>query len=510
MTERTVYCYGIKIEGELMVNKIEGPFVDVKVNEVKSKFLVDSGSSVNILDETDYVKIGRPKLRSKDKKNKLVPYGGGKISVLGTCDLKVETEKTYDVVTFYVVKGKGGSLLGFPKANKLNIIKVVNSVHTETEVEKDFPHLFKGIGKLKNRQVKIHIDESVPPVAQKTRKTPFHLRDKVEHEINELLKIDIIEKVEGEATPWVSPIVTPPKKDGKEIRLCIDMREANKAVRRERHTMPTIDELILDLNGAKVFSKLDLRSGFHQLEIHPDSRYITTFSTHVGIFRYKRLNFGISSASEIFHETIRQIIQDIPGARNISDDIVIFGSNREQHDSAPCKVLQRLSDSGLTWNAKKCIFRTNKISFFGVVFGEEGISPDPAKVKAVRDFSRPQNVKDLRSFLGLTNYCSRFIQNYSAICQPLRELTYKGQSWEWNEHCDNAFATLKDNLCGDTVIAYYDPEQPVTVQVDASPIGLGAILIQSEKAVCYASRALTPVESRYSQTERGSHDINKE
>ena len=256
------------------------------------------------------------------------------------------------------------------------------------------------------------------------------MRGKVEKELDELLKLDIIEKVEGEPTPWVSPIVTPPKKDGKEIRLCVDMREANQAVKRERHTMPTIEELILDMNGAKVFSKLDLRSGYHQLELHPESRYITTFSTHRGIYRYKRLNFGISSASEIFHETIRQVIQDITGARNISDDIVVYAENREKHDAALRKVLERLQESGLTLNAKKCIFRTNRISFFGVVFSENGISPDPAKVKAVHDFDHPQNVKDLRSFLGLTNYCARFIKDYAKMCQPLRELTHKDKVWE--------------------------------------------------------------------------------
>ena len=284
---------------------------------------------------------------------------------------------------------------------------------------------------------------------------------------------------------------------GEEIRLCVDMREANKAVKRERHTIPTIDELILDLNGAKVFSKLDLRSGYHQLELHPDSRYITTFSTHLGIYRYKRLNFGISSASEIFHETIRQVIQNISGARNISDDVVIFGENREQHDVALKEVLQRLSDSGLTLNGKKCVFRTNKISFFGVIFSQDGISPDPAKVKAVREFSHPQNVKDLRNFLGMTNYCLRFIEGYAEICRPLRELTHKDNPWKWTQTCEKAFVTLKEKLCSDTVISYYDPRKPVTVRVDASPVGLGAILLQGEdNVVCYASRALSPVESR--------------
>ena len=126
----------------------------------------------------------------------------------------------------------------------------------------------------------------------------------------------------------------------------------------------------------------------------------------------------------------------------------------------------------------------------------------PAKVKAVHDFDHPQNVKDLRSFLGLTNYCARFIKDYAKMCQPLRELTHKDKAWEWTDDCEKSFKMLKAKLCGDTVICYYDPSKPVSVQVDASPVGLGAVLVQETDIVCYASRALTPVESRYSQTER--------
>ena len=175
------------------------------------------------------------------------------------------------------------------------------------------------IGKLKNYQVKLHIDNSVKPVAQGHRRVPFHLRKKVEQELEKLETQDIIERVDG-PTPWISPIVTPPKpNDPNSIRLCVDMREANKAVMRERHLTPTIDNIIHDLNGNTIFSKLDLRSGYHQLELHPDSRYITTFSTHAGLWRYKRLNFGISSASEVFQNTIQTVLQGIPGVCNISD-----------------------------------------------------------------------------------------------------------------------------------------------------------------------------------------------
>ena len=365
------YCYGITYSETVnkKVNSVRGPFTEVKVNNTRITLLADSGSSVNILDETDYRKIGRPKV-TKMKRGKLVPYGGqNSLKVLGICQAHVETKDMHDVVKFHVVKGENlGSIMGFNTATKLSVIKVVNKIQTDksgnVEDEEEFKHLFKGIGKLKNRQIKLHVDKDVQPVAQRPRKTPFHLRDKVKKEIDKLIDQDVIEKVEGEPTQWVSPIVTPPKRNPEEIRLCVDMREANKAIRRERHIMPTMEELIVDLNGAKMFSKLDLRCGYHQLELENNSRYITTFSTHLGIYRYKRLNFGICSASEIFQETIRQVIQNIPGARNISDDILVYGKDQDSHDKALRSVLRRLSDNGLTLNGSKyefrkdCIFRS--------------------------------------------------------------------------------------------------------------------------------------------------------
>ena len=214
---------------------------------------------------------------------------------------------------------------------------------------------------------------------------------------------DIIEKVEGEPTPWGSPIVAVPKKNSQKIRVCVGMREPNKAIVRERHLMPTVEELIHDLNGTNVFSKLDLRSGYHQLELQESSRYITCFSTHLGIFRYKRLNFGISSASEIFQETIRNVVQDISNVKNILDDILVYGKNQEEHDIALERTFQRLEDKGLTLNKQKCKLNKSKITFFGVAFSDQGISPDPVKVEAIKEVSRQKNVNELRSFLGMTS-----------------------------------------------------------------------------------------------------------
>ena len=177
-------------------------------------------------------------------------------------------------------------------------------------------------------------------VKTKHRRIPFHVRKDVERELERLENEDIIEKVEG-PTPLVSPTVTVPKKDGG-VRLYIDMREANKAIKREKHPMPTLDDVIADLNGSTDFSKLDLSGACHQLELAEDSRYITTFSTHVGLRRYKRLLFGVNAASEIFQNAIAEILQDVPGSRNISDDIIVHWKTQAEHDESLRATLKRL------------------------------------------------------------------------------------------------------------------------------------------------------------------------
>ena len=152
----------------------------------------------------------------------------------------------------------------------------------------------------------------------------------VEKELERLERLDIIEKVEG-PTPWISSIVVIPKKSG-EVQICVDMREANKAVKREKHLMPTIDDLIADLNGATHFSTMDLSSGYHRLKLSPESRFVTTFSTHVGLRPYKHLPVGVNAASEIFQQSVEEFLTGLPRCKNISDDITVFGKGIDEHD----------------------------------------------------------------------------------------------------------------------------------------------------------------------------------
>ena len=182
---------------------------------------------------------------------------------------------------------KACPILGRKTCEELGVIKImINNVHEQSILD-EFVECCTGVGKLKGYAAKLHIDETVKPVAQKQRPIPFGLRGKVEAKLDELVSADIIEPVEG-PTPWVSPVVIVPKSGG-DIRLCVDMRKANEAIIRERHPIPTVDEILYNVNGSKVFSKLDLKWGFHQIELEEESRNITTFVTHKGLFRYKRL-----------------------------------------------------------------------------------------------------------------------------------------------------------------------------------------------------------------------------
>ena len=247
-------------------------------------------------------------------------------------------------------------------------------------------------------------------------------------------------------SPWVSPIHPVPKANKGEIRLTVDMRAPNKAIQRERHVIPTVDDITAVLSGSTVFSKLDLNAGYHQLKLDESSRYITTFSTHLGLFRYKRLNFGISCASEIFQNTIADVLGGIPGVINVSDDILVYGKTQSEHDHALQLVLQRLREKNLTLNASKCEFAKSSIEFFGHVFSGNGLSPDPRKVNFIKKCKAPESKEELHSLLGMTTYLGRFISNLSKITEPLRRLLTDSAKWHWGVKEEQAFQNVKDSL----------------------------------------------------------------
>ena len=235
--------------------------------------------------------------------------------------------------------------------------------------------LFKGVGKLKDFQ--LQIDPPITPKQQPIRRVPYHTKQKASEKLKRLQKRDIIEPVEGPTT-WLNPIVATPKKDGS-IRLCLDMRKANEAVIRERHVIPKMEDITTELYGATHFSKIDLREGYHQIELGEESRHITTFATHERIYRYKRLIYGVNSGFEAFQKQIKLVISGISGTKNISDDILVWGRNQQEHDNRLKQVLIKLQDKGLRVDPIK-YFNVHSITFAGHLLSAEGLNLDPAKI----------------------------------------------------------------------------------------------------------------------------------
>ena len=491
------------------------------LNGVKVQMAIDSGASANIMDEGRFQKIQeRSKERLRLEKSKVKLYGYASevsIPVAGKFNALVETDKKAVPATFIVVKGKtkGEMLLGCDTAMELGVLKIVNSVDNEgkelrpvvADIVSEYDCLFHGIGKHKHAKVKIRVDESVTPVAQVNRRIPYHYQDKLKEQLQKLEEAGVVESVpDDEPTTWISPLVIQPKKAVGEIRICVDMRKPNEAMLREKREFPTVEDILQELNGAVKFSKLDLNHGYHQLELDVGSRHLTTFSTPWGLKRYTRLNFGTVVAQEVFHEEVKKTIAGVQGAKNITDDIIVYGKTPELHDQALKDTLQKLKLNGLTLNRAKCLFDQSRIEFFGYVLSAEGISPDPAKVQALREAGRPSNAEEVRSFLGMANYSARFIKNFSTIAAPLRELTRSKVEWRWRKREQEAFMKIKNSLLDSATLAYYEVGADTEVVVDASPVGLGAVLTQKKRdghrPVTYISRSLSPVEQRYSQTER--------
>ena len=274
-------------------------------------------------------------------------------------------------------------------------------------------------------------------------------------------------------------VAAPKPKDPESVRLCVDMRITNKAIERKGHPMPTVEEIIHDLNTATIFSKIGLNAGYHQIELHPDSRYKTTFSTHIGLKRYKRLNSGRCSAAEVFQYCIQTAPPGLPGVGNFSDDIIVYGKTHEEHSANLHKVFERLRENGLTLNGNKCEFGKSSLEFYGYKFSVKGMEIDPKKADKINTIQPPENPGELQSLLGMTNYCAKFIPNYARLTKPLRRLTHQTQEWRWTKEQDDSLTKLKELLIDSPALAYFDPNKQTTIYIDASLVGLGAILTQS-------------------------------
>ena len=314
--------------------------------------------------------------------------------------------------------------------------------------------------------------------------------------------------IQPSTSPWASPIILVKKKDGK-YRFCVDYRKLNSVTQKDAHPLPRIDDLLDSLHGSVMFSTLDLRSGYWQINMHPDDREKTAFATPDGLWKFLRMPFGLSNACATFQRALEIVLSGLTLDTCLCyfDDIIIPSNNVQQQCDRLSSVLSRFRQHNLRVKASKCCFGADKVSYLGHIVSAEGVHTDPAKIKAVTQIAPPETVEQVRSFLGLVGYYRRFIPNFSSLSAPLVALTKKGSKFLWGEGQNNAFNALKHHICTAPILAYPQFDRPFVLQTDASDKGLGAALTQfdpnnKEHVIAYASRSLTDREKNYSATEK--------
>jgi hypothetical protein len=339
-------------------------------------------------------------------------------------------------------------------------------------------------------------------------KNPYRLSPKevteVEIQVKELLRQGLIEP---SSSPYGAPIIFVQKKDGT-LRMCCDWRKLNAQTIKSRYPLPRIDELLDALQGAKIFTSLDLQSGYHQILISPEDAPKTAFTTPFGHYQWKVMSFGLCNAPAIFQETMNKVLAKLlrKGVLVYMDDILVYAKTPEEHAALLNEVLTLLGENDFYVKLSKCEFEKPELKFLGHVVGTEGIKVDPAKIQVVRDWPTPKNVKEVQSFLGLANYFRKFVQAYSKLTEPLTKLTRKSLVWNnqtWDQECEDAFQGVKTALTNAPVLIMPDQAKgDYELICDASLVGTGAVLTQGGQPIAYHSSKFTDAERKWTTGEQ--------
>lgn len=357
------------------------------------------------------------------------------------------------------------------------------------------------------------------PIKLRPYRTPLRNQEVVDKAIDEMLEADIIKRSKS---PWSFPVVIVDKKDGSK-RFCVDYRSLNKISVKNSFPLPLIDDILSLLGKSKYFTSLDLKSGYWQVLMDEKDKEKTAFACHRGLFEFNVMPFGLSNAPAVFQELMSVVLQGFSNfAIAYLDDILIFSESLESHLDHIRTVFERLRSHGLKLKLKKCAFLQKETNYLGFVINEQGIKPDPKKVESIKSIPTPTCVREVRSFIGMCSYYRRFIPNFSAIAEPIIQLTRKYAHFKWSPEHQKAFDFLKDSLAVVPLLVYPNPNKKYTLYTDASDTCIGACLTQEyedndkpreafntpiEKPIYYLSHKLNKSQCNYSVIEKEAYAI---
>ncbi|XP_064463440.1 uncharacterized protein K02A2.6-like [Ornithodoros turicata] len=496
----------------LTVNSLEGSAFwteDVRVEGHLLNFKLDTGSEVNVISK-EIVRAWNPRPLVRRSQRRVTTYSGEQLPVVGETVLSCTANGLTCPVTFLVVDLSSSPILGLQACQMFNLLKRVCEVkgevarhesirETPEQVVEEYEDVFQGVGRLPGTH-KIILKEDVKPSISPPRKVPLALEEKLKLELERMERDGVIARV-TEPTDWCSPLIIVPKPNG-DIRVCLDPRKLNEAIKRPHYQIPTQERQFARLHGSTVFTVMDASHAFHHLQLDEGSSRLCTFATPYGRYRFLVMPYGLNCAPEAFQQSVDQLFAELPDVHPYFDDILLASRDMGEHCQQLRKVLEVARKSNLKLNKEKLQLAVQRVKYLGHVLTSQGVEPDPQKVKAITDYPVPTSKQQLQRFIGMVTYLTRFVPKMSESTRVLRQLLRKDVEWVWDENCQQCFEHLKQLLVTAPVLSYFDANCPVTLSVDASSYGLGAVLLQNDHPVAYASVSLTETQQRYSQIEK--------
>lgn len=503
------------ISGNYVINSINNCNtknwqINVFINKYKLQCQIDTGADTNVISKKLLDKIienSQCKINIMRTNNKIFSFSGQLVPNLGSCILDCEFENGLkSKLNFVIVQCECKTIIGWNSCEKLGLVKRVFGIQERSvqQIVSKYAKTFEGLGCLPYK-AHLDIDSSVPPKICPVRRIPYSLENRLKDELKNMEELKVIEKVE-KPTKWVNSIVLVEKPNGK-LRICLDPRNLNEAIKRPHYPYPTFDDLRSKVAGASVFSKLDASSGYWTICLDDESSDLCTFNTKYGRYKFLRLPYGINSSGEIFHRTMNQLFGDLPGIIIFVDDILVYGSSEREHNERLELLFKRASEVNLKFNKFKCQFGMSEICYVGHIFNKQGVSPDQSKVQAILKMPSPTNVKELQRFLGMVNYLGSYIPNLAEKTSLLRELLKKYSQWQWLDHHEQQFSQLKSLLCQSPILVHYDIKKPIRLSVDSSQHAVGAVILHGKNPIAYASKTLNKSQMNYAQIEKELYAI---